>query len=176
MKKYDIEEWEGKKVGTLLVTGKTKGRKWQVLCDCGSYSFKMPSELIRGTRKCRECYYESMRGSGGRTYAGIKDIPATVLTNVRSGAKKRARRIKIEITLQDIQDVYDSQGGLCAFTGVHLRFGKGQNGSVDRIDSSKHYTRSNIQLVDKRINIMKMALPDDEFIRLCGSVSKYREG
>lgn len=47
-----------------------------------------------------------------------------------------------------------------------------QNLSVDRIDSNKGYEPDNIQLVDKRINMMKQSLSNDEFIELCCKVAE----
>ena len=41
------------------------------------------------------------------------------------------------------------------------------NISVDRIDSNKHYSIDNIQLVCVKINIIKWDLPLDEFIKTC---------
>lgn len=64
------------------------------------------------------------------------------------------------------------QGGKCAITGIPMKFyEKNRNhrdaASVDRIDSSKGYSKDNIHLVISSINIMKMDLPLDVFIELC---------
>ena len=48
------------------------------------------------------------------------------------------------------------------------------NASIDRIDSSKGYTKDNIQIVTKTINLAKRSLSDDDFIQMCLEVSEYR--
>lgn len=61
--------------------------------------------------------------------------------------------------------------------GEHVPFkcntDKTGNVSIDRIDSSIGYLPSNIQLVDKRINMLKNILPQDEFIDLCKLVANH---
>lgn len=67
----------------------------------------------------------------------------------------------------------------CCFSGISLEPDKTktlqeQNLSIDRKDSYKGYTLDNIQLVDKRINMMKGSLSDEEFVDLCVKVALYR--
>lgn len=45
--------------------------------------------------------------------------------------------------------------------------------SIDRIDSSKNYENDNVQLVDKRINMMKGSLSNEEFVNLCTKVAEF---
>ena len=45
------------------------------------------------------------------------------------------------------------------------------NISIDRIDSSKGYTKDNIQLVCASLNNMKMDLKNKHFIQLCKLVA-----
>ena len=66
----------------------------------------------------------------------------------------------------------------CALTGIELVFAfrttkRGmwtQTASLDRIDSSKGYTKDNIQWVHKRIQKMKMDMDNTEFIDWCNKV------
>lgn len=95
--------------------------------------------------------------------------------------RNRGRRdpLTFNIECQDIIDLYESQNHKCALSGlsiepninVHLN---DQYLSIDRIDSFKGYEKDNVQLVDKRINMMKGSLSDDEFIDLCVNVALYR--
>ena len=48
-----------------------------------------------------------------------------------------------------------------------------QNMSIDRIDSNIGYEVGNIQLVDKRINMMKGSLSNKDFIDLCCKVAEH---
>ena len=106
-------------------------------------------------------------------WKGYKEIPGKVLSKLRRDADTRA--IEFHITLEDIWHHYEIQEKRCALSGVFVEWDK--NASVDRIDSNKHYTRDNIQIVHKVINIMKRDLDQDEFIRHCCNVSsKYYNG
>ena len=100
-------------------------------------------------------------------WRGYKDIPGKVISKLRRDAK--TRDIEFHITLEDIWYHYEKQEKRCALSGVLLEWGT--NASVDRIDSSKHYTKDNIQIVHKVINIMKRDLDQDEFVRFCCNVS-----
>lgn len=50
-----------------------------------------------------------------------------------------------------------------------------QNMSIDRINSDIGYEEGNIQWVDKRINMMKGSLSNEEFIELCTKVANYNK-
>ena len=64
-------------------------------------------------------------------------------------------------------------------TGIDLTFDTLVNtfdgtASLDRIDSSKGYTKDNVQWVHKDINYIKRDLSDSEFITLCKKVATHR--
>lgn len=113
------------------------------------------------------------------TYDGfIKNL----FKDLRSNAKKR--KIQVNITLQDIKDLYISQNKQCAISKItmtHQATDRKEgdqhilnkwNISVDRIDSKKPYTKDNIQLVCAIINRLKMSLSDEDFLFLCGCITQ----
>lgn len=102
-------------------------------------------------------------------WKGYKDVPGKVLSRLRNGAKQRG--LSFEITLEDIQHVYEEQHKVCAFTGLSITFGV--DASVDRIDSRYGYTKDNIQIVHKVLNLLKRDTPNEEFIEWCCLVSKH---
>lgn len=63
----------------------------------------------------------------------------------------------------------------CVVSGRELVFkvGHPDSPSIDRIDSKRGYTRSNIQIVSSTINRAKMDLSDEEFIQLCVDVARH---
>lgn len=80
-----------------------------------------------------------------------------------------------DLTLDYLMYLWEKQKGKCALSGINMtyEFYKGRvntNVSVDRIDSTKGYTKDNIQLVTMAANQMKNDLQMDEFISLCKSV------
>jgi hypothetical protein len=77
-------------------------------------------------------------------------------------------RSELERYLLDLLEANDNQ---CAVSGLPLQF-KGSHDdtqmlcSLDRIDSSGHYERNNLQIVCKFINFWKNSMSDSEFRRL----------
>ena len=80
----------------------------------------------------------------------------TVLNRLWARSKDNAvtRNIPFELTKKDIVELYRDCSGRCAVTGIPLDFGKRQKGerypwipSIDRIDSTKPYTKENARLV-----------------------------
>ena len=69
---------------------------------------------------------------------------------------------------QFIIDLFEEQEGLCALTGLEMVL-DGNDGdpelccSLDRIESSGHYERGNLQIVCKFANRWKSASDNDQF-------------
>ena len=89
-------------------------------------------------------------------------------------SKARKRR-ECQITASNLEEIWRSQGGLCALTGwkMTMQLGCGKvatNASIDRIDSRLGYSAENVQLVCVVANIAKNNLAQQEFIRLCAAV------
>jgi hypothetical protein len=86
------------------------------------------------------------------------------------------RDIPVEMTIDDAWALYQQQEGLCALSGVPIDFGQGTfrdsevTASLDRIDSSKGYSVKNVQWVHKRVNLMKLDMPQEEFFEWCKAV------
>lgn len=114
---------------------------------------------------CRKC-----RTSEERKHANA--TPSAYLRNIvnkaRYGAKKRD--LPFTITHREIMNIWDTQGGRCALSGVYMTYAKDGRGrkelnvSLDRIDPEGGYTAkpSNVQLVCYRVNIMKHVLQEHE--------------
>jgi hypothetical protein len=77
------------------------------------------------------------------------------------------------ITIQDLKTQWELQKGLCAITGLpmilptHNKLNKVnyfEAASVDRVDSSKPYTKQNIQFLLRPINLLKNKFTDAEVV------------
>lgn len=88
--------------------------------------------------------------------------------------KARARDKSMNLDLDYIKQLWESQKGRCAFTGIELttwdshRYASGRKNqirlaSLDRIDSSKGYVKGNVQFVSSALNLAKSDLGDQEF-------------
>jgi hypothetical protein len=77
-----------------------------------------------------------------------------------NASKQRAVKKQIEhnITVNDLKEIYP-QDGCCPVFGFKLEFGNAgfreHSPSIDRIDSSKGYTKDNIQIISWRANKLK---------------------
>jgi hypothetical protein len=95
----------------------------------------------------------------------------------------------INVTLDYLLEVGESQEWLDPFTGEPLEFVRGgdwgmknayddtrasnpSSCSIDRIDSDKGYVNGNIQLVTARTNLTKGTMTNQEFIDYCSRVVK----
>jgi len=101
-------------------------------------------------------------------WKGCGGVPGKVISRLRNGATKRA--LCFEITIEDISDQYNKQHQKCALSGLPLLWGV--DASVDRIDSSIGYTKDNIQIVHKTINMMKRDIVQEEFIMFCKRIAE----
>lgn len=114
-------------------------------------------------------------GNKHQSWKGCGVVPRNFWSNFKLGAERR--HIPYLISLQEIDELYNEQGGVCALSEEKLTFGgyrktKEWNASLDRIDSSGPYSKENCQLVTKDINKAKQQLSDEEFIIMCQQVTK----
>ena len=112
--------------------------------------------------QCRKCAVDYQKVS--REKEPIKYI----FRDARQHAKAKNR--EFTITLDDLFEVLLNQNNKCALTNI--LFSSETKPSLDRIDSSKGYTKENIQFVLKEINIMKSNFDESKFIELCTLVAK----
>ena len=94
------------------------------------------------------------------------------------------RRKPVEVTLQDLKDQWDKQKGICPYTGWKLKnhihtyekIGKTPDrASVDRIDSSKSYTKDNIEFVSLMAQFAKNYWKKEELFEFCKAVADNHE-
>jgi hypothetical protein len=79
-----------------------------------------------------------------------------------------------EITIEFVDALYEQQQGVCALSGIPISWSVvnwNHTASLDRIDNSVGYTPENVQIVDKRINMMRGSLAVDDFVELCNLVA-----
>jgi hypothetical protein len=150
---------------TVLRRDHLHGKKlyWLCKCKCGKEKPIAASSLTRGLSKSCSCNIANSR------YRGYEDVSKTYFKQMKQGAV--SRNLQFDITMKDVWDQYIRQNKKCMFSGVDIQFSKsynnGQTASVDRIDSSKGYTKDNIQIVHKLVNRMKQDLSDQDFIYWC---------
>jgi hypothetical protein len=148
-------------------------------CDCGKeVAYKKKDswqKAIKNNSMCPSCRTSLNNkspnritsGSNNPAWRGYKDVPGKVFSKLKSGAIIRG--ILFEISIEDIQTCLEKQKYKCALTGWDVSFKN--NASIDRIDSKKDYTKDNIQIVDKQVNMLKRDFDQAFFIEVCKAIS-----
>lgn len=147
-------------------------------CNCGNISWKSISALRNGKCfGCKKCANKTYIDENGDTIINKFFIQQynRIINSLK--IRKKLKNMKFNITPKYLEELYFKQNKKCKLSGIDLTPKKGvrwknQNLSVDRIDSEKGYEIGNIQLVDKRINLMKGKLDNNEFIELCKLIAK----
>ena len=105
----------------------------------------------------------------------------SIWNNLTGNAKVRG--LEVGINKQDIINIWKSQKGLCALTGLPMqlvqakRINRTRNlnhyrASVDRIDSERGYHKDNIRLVCAYVNIMRSDMTDEQLRFWCEAILK----
>jgi len=95
-------------------------------------------------------------------------------------ANADSRNIEFKITPENLEKQIIKQNFKCALSGLDISLPYSSDeflikrkwtASVDRIDSSKPYTKNNIQFLHKDINRMKLDLNEQVFVAYCKAVA-----
>lgn len=110
----------------------------------------------------------------------VGGIASSYWTALKNNAAARGQ--PLEVTREEAWDIFMTQKGLCALSGLPIVLvanlrdkRKNQTASLDRITSELGYVKGNIQWLHKRINIMKNNMPQDEFLFWCLEVVRNWE-
>lgn len=122
---------------------------------------------------CKECCNEGNERSRVKLNSTIEGRARVFLQNARKSAAKRQQ--EFALTIADIVDCWNTQWGVCAYSGrnMTLEAGKLNTVSIERIDSTKGYTVDNTILVCQAINRMKSDFEFEDFYELCRDVADF---
>lgn len=143
---------------------------WRCKCSCGGYKDAYSADLrSRRVGSCGCLRYPS--GKEHPNWTGVGNLSGSTWKSIQNGLRRgRGRTLDLAVSKEQIWQLFQSQGGQCALTGLPLTLIKGGTASLDRIDSSKGYTIDNIQWVHKDINLMKNHFTQDYFVAMCKAV------
>lgn len=155
----------------------------QFICDCcGKEATKAKSEYERNirldkknfcSRSCAARYNNSHRAKSTNSNHSISQYSNNhrdEFTPFRYSLRCAKRRHK-GCTLEDLQEQWELQQGVCPYTKLKLTLPEDGNvatldvsirASLDRIDSSKPYEVGNIQFISTPINYMKNSMSDEQ--------------
>ena len=161
----------------------TKGpdNRWYKACPtCNkmqSYLRKnYAEESLRLNKECKACSNKHVDNCHRGWHRGIR---ISWFNQFKAGAELRG--LIWDLSLDDLADLYEEQKQRCALTNLDIAFplvGHPQKAlaSIDRIDSKKGYTKDNVQLVTRQVNMMKQSYDQDMFIATCIAVANKFKG
>jgi hypothetical protein len=101
--------------------------------------------------------------------------PRYALNLALHNAKKRSI---VEISVNQMIEMWVAQRGLCALSGVRMTWGNkqitGTSMSMDRIDQNKEYTIDNVRLVCHAVNSLRGRMSDDQMYEMAAAIVAYR--
>ena len=163
----------GKKFWELTVIGDSGQRRngdkavlWKVRCSCGKEKL-LPRCLLIKYKSCGCRKIEFQRKS---IFKGVGSIYREFWKGYVASAKQR--NLEFKITMEYAWKLFLKQNRKCALSGETLTF-QSKSGmsdgtaSLDRIDSSKGYTKNNVQWVHKNVNFMKQEYSTARFLEWC---------
>lgn len=184
----ECEDIVGRRVGKLTVVRflrkeryKHRFNYWyECRCDCGNVVEKHRINLI--SYHVKSCGCEKRRkGSKSPCWGGHGEISGRLWSHIKAHARKR--KLPFTITIEDAWELFQSQGGKCALTGMPLslvtiknKAPSAESASLDRIDNERGYETGNIQWLHKDINWMKGRFSQDYFIDMCRAVAAHNGG
>jgi hypothetical protein len=164
-----IENLVGQKFGNMTViaragSNKKRSKLWECRCDCGR------KQIVRGASLKKKNKHSC--GCQNR-WKGYEEISGTHWRRIINNAK--LRHISFNLTIQDAWEIFKNQNMECALTNIPIKFAKlaspETTASLDRIDSTLGYTKTNVQWVHKQINMMKNNMEQQAFINMCKIVA-----
>ena len=142
-------------------------------CQCGKEVIKTLYSVMKGLSKSCGCLKSQRIREKNSNWRGYGELPGDHWTRIKNAAKER--KLKFEISIDYVWDLFLKQNRLCALTKQPLMFDiRNKNGtaSLDRINSSLGYVKGNVQWIHKDINIMKQAFTQDYYIKICRQVAE----
>lgn len=129
--------------------------------------------------QCKDCqrkrYYKERQRILQNDFLALKyKLNAALKASKR---RSKDKNLYNELNIEYLLYLWNFQKGKCALTGEQMtyKFYEGRvntNLSIDRVDSSKGYTKDNIQLVTMAANQMKNDLTLDELTVMCRNIIK----
>jgi len=122
---------------------------------------------------CKSCCKAGNKRSAEKKYSTFDGRIRTFLQTCAVSAKKRQQ--EFSLTAQILRNAWESQHGLCAYTGIEMTTQPNMphSVSVERVDNDIGYTKENTVLVCKAINAMKSDLDAKLFYDMCKSVVNW---
>jgi hypothetical protein len=122
---------------------------------CRACGIKQPADGFgTGTRICRPCV-NSKQLTRGRTVLGfVQRLLGNARDHIRKINKTRNASERVDLTPSQVLDLLWDQEGRCGVGGllISLRPGTDWQASLERLDTSKGYTKDNVKIICVEFN------------------------
>lgn len=162
--------------GFKLIEKVDKKGYWLAEHNCGRiYSFR--NSQIKNQNYCKGCidkYNESNFGFNHKSWRGSGEIPSDLFTTIKSSA--RYRKLDFDLDIDFLWNLFLKQNKKCKLSNIEIYFNKKcgnkkyKTATLDRIDSTLGYIKTNVQWVHRDINKLKSNFPESYLIKLCGRI------
>lgn len=175
-----------KKYNNMLVIEILDKRMVKCKCDCGKKKICDLYDLRRNRIKGCGCQRFTTKLKESRRKLAYKLIKKGILNKGGDHYPKKHREFRYFynlinrsnrkacfVTIEDLIEVWNKQNGICPYSKIKLNLPTHSNpnpnepyymASVDRIDSSKPYTKDNIQFVSRTMNYAKNSMTHEQTI------------
>lgn len=164
------------------------GMKIEVKCEtCGKSFLREKGEVTRNKRIGRRVYCSrSCGGKCKKNVEHIKSVRSDYDITQHCGNRKdeysgfkwymkvlNTRRKEVDVDLQYLKELWESQKGRCAFSGqelelrTHSNKQKASSASLDRINNDKGYTQGNVRFVSVMFNMARNTFSDQDVLNFC---------
>ena len=163
-----------------LINNESINNGYKICIKCKEETDVIEFDKDKSQKDGRQIYCKNCRRQISKEWASTLDgFIKKILCDLNNYSKKN--KIFINLTVEEIKNLYYVQDSRCAITGIPLTYisyskiGNNDiseyfNLSIDRLDSLKAYTIGNIQLIGSMIKRMKGGMSNDKFIEYCKMV------
>lgn len=124
-----------------------------------------PAKFGEYHKTCKKCQNERAKEKR------MKDTFKYLYNKALSGYRARKYIKNFKLTPEIIEEVWKEQEEKDYYTGEKIT--QVSDMSIDRIDSSKGYTKDNICITKVKINVAKNDLSESDFVKMCYTIAKY---
>ena len=113
-----------------------------------------------------------IKNKRSNAWLGFGNMPMNHFSRIKRQCIRGSKIIEFNLMISDIWHKFVEQKGYCALTGLPLNLETYQstvsnNASLDRIDSTKNYSKNNTEWIHKDVNMMKWTLSSKELLCWC---------
>jgi hypothetical protein len=177
---------------------KHKGRKLGA-CQCNNcgIEFEKPQSEINRNQKLGRKNFCSRTCVGKNNTKNLGEGTNRYNISQHSGSRKdnltkfryhfrniSKRDKQIDITIQDLKELWEIQKGICPYLGIELHLNTYgiikkdpiTSASLDRIDSSEGYIKGNLQWVSRAMNYLKNDMSEQQVQEIIELIYRQKKG